>query len=279
MGIKKKYKSYYEYDFKIFITDWKKKLRMASFNEKTPKGTRQSIKSLRIGRLWTAIGYYRKYIEKSTSVYFPSIYVIKKGSSKGDVAVKKNEEVILCTRRSELSQHSLPKWIIDGMRDNLGREVILESSHPDWIILHASPWREEEIFPFYHYDNPKKYKRLKFLDIYDKIVEDENPKFISYFRNKIYIMDNNDKLCFLITKCESDSERFISVLQKKLYEDKSKVPIVFLGQLTEENLKVLHEYYMSPIFNKSLMYMRIHTKEYINPKTLKEDKIKKNLIN
>jgi len=268
------YKSYYEFDFKIFITDWKKKLKIANLG-KTKSGNK-SFASKRIGRLWTAIGYYKKYIELSSNVFFPSIYKITKGTSKCDVVIKKNEEVILTTSRKNLNQNSLPKWLIDGVRDNLGREVILQSTHPDWVILHASPWRTEEIFSIYSDKEPKKRKELTFLGIYENfIINNDVPKFISYFRTKIYITDNHDRISFLITKCESDTERFISVLKQKLMDDNSKVPVVFLGQLTEDNLKIIHENFMKPIFNKSLMYMRLYTKEYENPFDLKEDFKKK----
>jgi hypothetical protein len=256
------------HNFKILITDHKKQFKAANFEKKN--GVRD-FKSIKINHLPNAIGYYKKFIELSSEVFFPQMWTWKEEKKGSDIVVRKNNEILLCVKKDYIKNKVIPKWMLDKSRDFLGREVELQASHPGWVILFSSPYQVEEKFTVHRQDNPKKWERIKFLEIYENfIVNNDIAKFISYYGNYVYIMDNFERLTMIRTKCLSDTERFVSVLKKKLFDDESTIPIVFLDKMLKQNLRILHEHFIHPIFGKHLINLQILTKEYDNPKDVEE---------
>ena len=138
------------------------------------------------------------------------------------------------------------------VKDELGRQVKIEVDDPSFKILKISKYKVEDfIFDI------KKNKRLDFISFIRKYIQKEGIKLVSKLNNKI-IVQNNDLIDIFSLKSESESKRFLQILENYMLKNKRMDCIIVLDDSIQQK-KYLYELLSSKGISKSILYKKSTT--------------------
>ena len=170
-----------------------------------------------------AQSYMRKLIDESDSVTFPVRY-----NNSGTCMVESEYEVILIKKREDGEDN------VTLVRDQYGRFVETQSSHPDWLVMERHPYRIEETFWVYGY-HPKMQRKI-YQWIFDNLIKTEGMKTVTVYKNKLLI-EHDGEHDLVICKNESDTIR----LYNQMEQDAKKMNrVFFFGMAEKRSLAAKH---------------------------------------
>jgi hypothetical protein len=102
------------------------------------------------------------------------------------------------------------------IRDEIGRQIKVEVDDPEYKIVKVSPYKLEEFI----YDVSKN-KRISFNKFISDYVSNRSLKLISKINNKI-VIQNDDIVNLFTFKNESESFRFLEILERFLLDSGNK---------------------------------------------------------
>lgn len=138
----------------------------------------------------------------------------------------------------DFEEGDIPRKIRDKEGNLVNEEPI---GYDKWIILDSAPYRLEEEFSIYGYDN--KIDRKGFTDIVKILMKDVNKsgvyKEIVVVHNKLLIYNEED-FDMVICKCKKDAQRLHHTLFHALSKLKLK-NLLFLGTASKDTIGFLYE--------------------------------------
>lgn len=138
------------------------------------------------------------------------------------------------------------------VKDELGRQVKIEVDDPYFKILSISKYKIEDfIFDI------KKNKRLDFISFIRKYIQKEGVKLVSKLNNKI-IVQNDEFIDIFSLKSESESKRFLKILENYMLKNKRLDCIIVLDDSVQQK-KYLYELLNSKGISKSILYKKSTT--------------------
>ncbi len=133
------------------------------------------------------------------------------------------------------------------IKDDLGRRIKIETENSDFKIIKISKYKSEEYI--YDYQLKKKSTLNEIIKLY---LGTDGLKMLSKLNNKVLIQ-NDDNYSILTFKNSDDSERFLEVISKYLYEEGRQDCIVIYDTSIMQR-KYLYEILVSKGFSKSYLF-------------------------
>lgn len=138
------------------------------------------------------------------------------------------------------------------VKDNLGRQIKIETENSDFKIIKISKYKSEE----YIYDYQLK-KKSSFNEIVKIYLGTDGVKMLSKLNNKVLIQ-NNDNYWILTFKNSDDSQRFLEVISKYLYgEGRQDCIIIYDTSIMQR--KYLYDILVDKGFPKSYLFRQTTT--------------------
>jgi hypothetical protein len=126
------------------------------------------------------------------------------------------EENVDCTFELSLLEFKPVDHTPVFIRDEIGRQFKAEVDDPEYKIIKINPFKLEELI----YDVSKN-KRISFNKFITDYISSRSLKLISKINNKISIQ-NDDTINLFTFKTESESFRFLEILEKFLIDSGNK---------------------------------------------------------
>lgn len=138
------------------------------------------------------------------------------------------------------------------VKDELGRQLKVETDDPDYKIIKISNYKiEEEIFDL------NENKKIKTNNFIKKYLPKIGIKLISKLNNKI-IVQNDDIISLFSLKSESDCERFLDVLNKIMF-NKKRSDCIIVPDSSKQQKKYLYTLLENKGISKSKLYKKSTT--------------------
>jgi hypothetical protein len=182
-----------------------------------------------------ALNFYNKEIEQNKKIFFGVETENGKSCS---------YELGLITK----TKNHNPLFI----RDSMGRSIEMKMEDSDYTILKMNPYKKEEMI----YD-VKKSKRINFLTFLRIYLPKVGTKLVSKINNKI-VIQNDENLHIFSLKCDSDSDRFIDVLNDYMISEK-RFDTIIVKDFSKEQKKYLYNLLETNGFSKSIFYRKFTT--------------------
>lgn len=138
------------------------------------------------------------------------------------------------------------------VRDNLGRQVKIETDDPDYKIIKISNYKIEELI--FDISLNKKITINDFIKIY---LPKNSIKLVSKLNNKI-VVQNDDKVNLFSLKNEDESQRFVDELSYH-FLNLGRIDTIFVGESSKEQKKYLYDILSKMGIDKQLLYRRSTT--------------------
>lgn len=138
------------------------------------------------------------------------------------------------------------------VKDELGRQVKIEVDDPYFKILSISKYKIEDFI----YDI-KKNKRLDFISFIRKYLQKEGIKLVSKLNNKI-IVQNDEFIDIFSLKSESESKRFLQILENYMLKNK-RLDCIIVSDDSIQQKKYLYQLLNSKGISKSILYKKSTT--------------------
>lgn len=167
----------------------------------------------------------KKLIEESDNVTFPVRY-----NNSGSCMVEAEYEIILIKKREDEEDN------VTLVRDQYGRFVETQSSHPDWLIMERRPYNIEETFWVYGY-HPRM-QRKTYQWILDNLVRTDGMKTVVVYKNKV-LFEHDNEHDLVICKNEGDAIRLYNEMEKDAKKLTNK-RVFFIGMATKRSLAAKH---------------------------------------
>lgn len=183
-----------------------------------------------------ADSFYKKLINENESVIFET----------------KVENARPCDYELCLLQKDDNKFDKLFMRDDFGRQILVELDDPDYKIIQVSKYKvPEKIFDV---DKNKKITTEEFIK---KYLPKNSIKLISRLNNKVVVQNNSDVKLFSL-KDENESRRFLENLNDHLI-DTGRGDSIIVIETSKPQKKYLYEVLSEMGINKQSLYRRSTT--------------------
>jgi len=135
------------------------------------------------------------------------------------------------------------------IRDEIGRQIKVEVDDPEYKIVKVSPYKLEEFI----YDVSKN-KRISFNKFISDYVSNRSLKLISKINNKI-VIQNDDIVNLFTFKNESESFRFLEILERFLLDSGNK-NCVLVYDTNKTQKKYIYDVLSNMGVNKKKLYRK-----------------------
>jgi hypothetical protein len=182
-----------------------------------------------------AISYYEKQIQENSIVF--------------DKAIENGKS---CKFELGLLEKDSMNFDLYFVRDEMGRQVKVESDDPEFKILRISPYKKEEkLFDL------QRNKKITFDFLVKRYLNGSGIKLISKLNHKIIVQNDDDYKIFSL-KSDEDCERFILILRTYMFE-KKRTDCIIVADTSVAQKKYLYEVLEKKGFSKSVLYRRATT--------------------
>jgi hypothetical protein len=174
---------------------------------------------------------YKTLLDKNKTIYFE----------------KKVENAEYCDFYLAIvtNQKQLQKTLV--IKDELGRNKVVDLEDPDFIFLDFQPYKIEELI----FDWQTK-KKIKFLDFIKKYCASQELKSIYCLNNKVCVQINEDVNMFSL-KDKYESDRFLGVVENYFIEN-DRNDALFIRDVSIAQRKWVYEILVDKGFDKSYLY-------------------------
>jgi len=138
------------------------------------------------------------------------------------------------------------------VRDNLGRQIKIETDDPEYKIINVSNYKVEELV----FDISEN-KKITIKEFIRKYLPKSSIKLVSRLNNKI-VVQNDDKVNLFSLKNEYESKRFLESLSDYFFE-KDRTDSIFVIDASKEQKKYLYEVLSKVGIDKQLLYRKSTT--------------------
>jgi hypothetical protein len=138
------------------------------------------------------------------------------------------------------------------IKDNLGRNLLVDLDTDDYKILKISNYKIEELI----YDL-KTNKKINFGDFFKKYIPKDGMKLLSKLNNKL-ILQNDEQINLFSLKSESDAERFLENFSKSLL-NKKRFDCIVVPDSSSAQKKYLYNLLDSKGIDKKILYKKSTT--------------------
>lgn len=135
------------------------------------------------------------------------------------------------------------------IKDEIGRQYKAELDDPNYKILKINPYKLEELI----YDVSKN-KRINFNKFINNYVSGSSLKLISKINNKI-VIQNDDKLNLFTFKNESESFRFLNVVENFISRSNNK-NCVIVYDTSKSQKKYMYDVLSNMGLDKKKLYRK-----------------------
>jgi hypothetical protein len=174
---------------------------------------------------------YKTLLDKSKTIYFE----------------KKVENAEYCNFYLAIvtNQKQLQKTLV--IKDELGRNKVVDLEDPDYIFLDFQPYKIEELI----FDWQTK-KKIKFLDFIKKYCTSKELKSIYCLNNKVCVQINEDVNMFSL-KDKYESDRFLGIVENYFIEN-GRSDALFIRDVSIAQRKWVYDILVGKGFDKSYLY-------------------------
>jgi hypothetical protein len=159
------------------------------------------------------------------------------------------EENVVCNFELSLLEFNPYNHVPIFIRDDMGRQFKAELDDPEYKIVKISPYKLEELI----YDVSKN-KRLPFDKFISNYISGGSLKLISKINNKI-VVQNDDKVNLFTFKNESESFRFLGILEGFLIDSGNK-NCVIVYDTSKTQKKYIYDILGDLGINKKKLYRK-----------------------
>jgi len=138
------------------------------------------------------------------------------------------------------------------VRDNLGRQVKIETDDPEYKIINVSNYKVEELV----FDISEN-KKITIKEFIKKYLPKTSIKLLSRLNNKI-VVQNDDKVNLFSLKNEYESKRFLESLNDYFFME-NRIDSIFVIDASKEQKKYLYDILSKMGIDKQLLYRRSTT--------------------
>ena len=138
------------------------------------------------------------------------------------------------------------------IKDNLGRNLLVDLDTDDYKILKISNYKIEELI----YDL-KTNKKINVGDFFKKYIPKDGMKLLSKLNNKL-ILQNDEQINLFSLKSESDTERFLENFSKSLL-NKKRFDCIVVPDSSSAQKKYLYNLLESKGIDKKILYRKFTT--------------------
>ena len=138
------------------------------------------------------------------------------------------------------------------VRDNLGRQVKIETDDPEYKIINVSNYKVEELV----FDISEN-KKITIKEFIKKYLPKNSIKLLSRLNNKI-VVQNDDKVNLFSLKNEYESKRFLESLNDYFFME-NRIDSIFVIDASKEQKKYLYDILSKMGIDKQLLYRRSTT--------------------
>lgn len=135
------------------------------------------------------------------------------------------------------------------IRDDLGRQIKVDVDDSDYKILYVNKYKIEELV----FDVSKN-KRITFNDFMSFYIRNNSLKLISKINNKVVVQNDTDVKLFTF-KTESESFRFLSILESELIRIGNKTCVIVFDT-SKSQKKYLYNVLSDLGLNKKKLYRK-----------------------
>ena len=159
------------------------------------------------------------------------------------------EENVVCNFELSLLEFNPSDHVPIFIRDDMGRQFKAELDDPEYKIVKMSPYKLEELI----YDVSKN-KRLSFDKFISNYISGGSLKLISKINNKI-VVQNDNKVNLFTFKNESESFRFLGILESFLIDSGNK-NCVIVYETSKTQKKYIYDILGDLGVNKKKLYRK-----------------------
>lgn len=138
------------------------------------------------------------------------------------------------------------------VKDDLGRQIKIEIDDPSFKILSISKFKIED-----HIYDIKNNKKIDLISFIRKYLQKDGIKLVSKLNNKI-IVQNDDIFNIFSLKSESESKRFLTILEDYMLKNK-RLDCIIVSDDSMRQKKYLYELLSSKGISKSILYKKSTT--------------------
>ena len=138
------------------------------------------------------------------------------------------------------------------IKDSMGRQVRVKTDDEKYKIVKINEYKVEDLI----YDIQKN-KKITFMSFMRTYIPREGIKLLSKLNNKI-IVQNDDNIFLFSLKSESESKRFLTILQDYMLKNK-RLDCIIVTDDSNRQKKYLYELLSSKGISKSILYKKSTT--------------------